>query len=55
MDGLERANERAGVQLQEIHDILMQARGARWVMVALVGFAGFSFGGMVQKVFAFLR
>lgn len=33
-----------GSKVSEMHELLMQAKGARWAMVALVGIGGFVAG-----------
>lgn len=41
-------------KVDAIHDILMQAKGARWAIISMAGFAGF-LSGAVAKLVPFLQ
>lgn len=40
-------------KLDEMHDVLMQAKGAKWVLLATAGLGGF-FAGTLPKLWPFL-
>lgn len=40
-------------KVDAIHDVLMQAKGARWAIVSVAGFAGF-LSGAAAKIIPFL-
>jgi len=40
-------------QVQEMHDLLMQAKGARWFILAMAGLAGF-LAGIAPKFLPFV-
>lgn len=41
---MERELERMSVKVDEMHAVLMQARGVRWAIIAVAGLVGFLAG-----------
>jgi hypothetical protein len=41
------------LKVDAMHDVLMQARGARWAIIAVAGFAGF-LAGVAAKILPLL-
>jgi hypothetical protein len=41
-------------KVDEMHNVLMQAKGARWAIVSVAGFAGF-LSGALAKIVPFLQ
>lgn len=53
VDKLDARQEQMDRKIDEIHDVLMQAKGAKWAIISTAGFAGF-LSGSAAKFAAFL-
>lgn len=53
LDKMDVRQEQSDRKIDQIHDILMQAKGAKWAIISTAGFAGF-LSGSAAKLTAFL-
>ena len=54
VDYIQKELEKANQTLMEIRDVLLQAKGARWLLAALVGVGGFV-AGLLHKFIPFMK
>ena len=52
---LQQGQDAMAKQLNEVHEVLLQAKGARWAIIGVAGLAGFLSGKMasIAAIFGF--
>lgn len=53
LDKMDTRQEQTDRKIDQIHDVLMQAKGAKWAIISTAGFAGF-LSGSAAKLTAFI-